>query len=216
MRQSAKILVQCDFDGTVTDKDVSFLLLDDFAGGDWREVWKQYQEGRITVGRFNTLAFAMIKASRETLLGHIENKLQVRSGFHEMVDYCRKRGFRFVIVSNGLDFYIEKILSDIGMGDIEFFSAKSLFQPDGVKVQYIGPAGNPIDSDFKEAYVRLFQREGYRVIYIGNGDSDFLPAQRCQHIFATGNLLVHCRQEKVACTPFEDFHEVVSGLELIQ
>jgi 2-hydroxy-3-keto-5-methylthiopentenyl-1-phosphate phosphatase len=208
-----KTLVQCDFDGTVTDKDVSFLLLDDFTDGDWRKILKQYQEGRITVGRFNTEAFAMIKADKQTLLGHIENKLEVRSGFRDMVDYCRHRGFRFVIVSNGQDFYIEKILSDIGMEDIEFFSAKSLFQPEGVVVQYIGPDGSPRDSDFKETYVKLFLDEGYRIIYIGNGDSDFLPAQQCHHIFATGNLLANCQQKNIACTPFTDFHDVVSGME---
>ena len=212
LERLTKTLVQCDFDGTVTDKDVSFLLLDDFADGDWRKVLKQYQEGKITVGRFNTEAFAMIKADKRTLLEHIENKLEIRSGFREMVEYCRNGGLRFVIVSNGQDFYIEKILSDIGMGDIEFFSARSLFRPEGVIVQYIGPDGNLLDSDFKETYVKLFLDEGYRIIYIGNGESDFLPAQQCHHIFATGNLLANCKQNNIACIPFTDFHDVVSGM----
>ena len=215
LESAEKTLVQCDFDGTVIDKDVSFLLLDDFADGDWRKVLKQYQEGKITVGRFNTEAFAMIKADKDTLLGHIANKLVVRSGFREMVEYCRNQGFRFVIVSNGQDFYIEKILSDMGMTDIEFFSASSLFRPEGVVVQYIGPDGSPLNSDFKETYVRLFLNEGYRILYIGNGESDFLPAQQCHHIFATGNLLECCKQSDIACTPFQDFYEVVSGMQLL-
>jgi len=31
-------LVQCDFDGTITDGDVSFQILDEFTGTGWREL----------------------------------------------------------------------------------------------------------------------------------------------------------------------------------
>lgn len=213
MKRAMKTLVQCDFDGTVTDQDISFLLLDAFVDGDWRGLLRQYQEGTMTVGHFNTAAFAMMKADKKTLLEYIKDKIEVRSGFRELVDYCRRRGFRFVIVSNGQDFYIENILGGIGVGDIEFFSAKSLFHSDGVTVQYIGPDGSPRESDFKETYVRLFLADGYRIIYIGNGDSDVLPAKQCHHIFATGALLSHCKQNNITCTPFTDFDDVFRGIE---
>jgi len=213
LKRATKTLVQCDFDGTVTDKDVSFMLLDAFADGDWRKLLRRYQEGKITVGQFNTESFIMIKEDRQTLVEHIKDKIKVRRGFREMVDYCHSRGFRFVIVSNGQDFYIEEMLADIGMGDIEFYCAKSLFHSEGVTVQYIGPNGSPLNSDFKQAYVKLFLDDGYRIIYIGNGDSDVLPAQQCHHIFATGVLLAHCKQKNMACTPFTDFNEVVRGME---
>jgi len=31
------MIIQSDFDGTITEEDVSFALLDVFAQGDWRE-----------------------------------------------------------------------------------------------------------------------------------------------------------------------------------
>ncbi len=34
-KQPTKTLVQCDFDGTITEEDVSFAMLDAFADGDW-------------------------------------------------------------------------------------------------------------------------------------------------------------------------------------
>ena len=43
-----KTLVQCDFDGTVTEEDVSFFLLDTFAQGDWRRLLQEYKEGKIS------------------------------------------------------------------------------------------------------------------------------------------------------------------------
>jgi len=215
LSELTKTLIQCDFDGTVTEEDVSFMMLDAFAGGDWKQLFQEYEEGKISVGHFNTVAFAMVKADRQSLLEIVKSKVKVRPGFHQLVDYCRHRGFRLVIVSNGLDFYIENILRDIGEGDIEIFAAQTRFHPDGLNVQYVGPDGSHLDDNFKEAHVNSFLKEGYRIIYVGNGNSDIAPARQCHHIFATGNLLALCQQTNLDCTPFTDFTEVVRVLELL-
>ena len=209
----AKTLVQCDFDGTITEEDVSFMLLDTFADGDWRRLLGDYRQGKISVGRFNAEAFAMIKADRQSLLGAIKDKVEIRAGFRELAAYCRGRGLRFVIVSNGLDFYIKAILSDINVDNIEVFAAETRFPPQGLQVQYIGPDGSYLDDKFKEAYVDFFLSGGYRVIYVGNGVSDILPARRCHHLFATGDLLASCRKMKLDCSAFVDFNDIVSGLQ---
>ncbi len=211
-----KTLVQCDFDGTITEKDVSFVLLDNFAEGEWRHLLRDYHDGKISVGHFNTVAFAMVKTDRQTLLKVAKSKVKIRPGFHELVVFCRRKGFRFVIVSNGLDFYIEEILRDSGVRDIEVFAAKTRFRPEGLKVQYIGPDGSHLDEDFKGAYVNSFLGEGYRIIYVGNGTSDFSPARRCHYVFATGDLLAHFKQANLDCLPFANFDEVVTVLERLQ
>ncbi|MBM2824524.1 MAG: 2,3-diketo-5-methylthio-1-phosphopentanephosphatase family protein [Dehalococcoidales bacterium] len=189
------------------------MLLDAFADGDWRRKLSEYEQGRITVGRFNAEAFAMVKASRQSLVETTRSKVKIRPGFQEMVTCCRRKGFRLVIVSNGLDFYIETILTDIGLGDIEVLAARTEFSPGGIRVQYIGPDGNQLDSDFKEAHTNSFLGEGYRIIYMGNGTSDFAPARRCHYIFATSNLLSSCQQAHLECVPFTDFYQVVNVLE---
>ena len=219
MVHSAKVvktLVQCDFDGTITKEDVSFLMLDAFANGDWRQLLAEYKEDKIPVGYFNTKAFAMIKADRQTLLDFMKGKVEIRAGFGELLSYCHKKGFRFVIVSNGLDFYIETLLRDIGAESIEVFAAQTQFSPGGIKVKYIGPEGNWLEDNFKESYTRLFLRSGYRVIYVGNGISDLSPAQQAHHTFATDELLDSCRQVNLNCTPFVDLNDVVKGLELLE
>jgi 2-hydroxy-3-keto-5-methylthiopentenyl-1-phosphate phosphatase len=208
-----KILVQCDFDGTVTEDDTSFFLLDAFAQGDWRRLLRQYKAHKISVGEFNTKAFAMVKADKPTLLGALKGEVKVRTGFHELVNYCLKRGFRLVIVSNGLDFYIEAILKDLGLKNIEVHAAQASFHPEGMKVHYAGPDGKRLDDGVKEAYTQSFLKLGYRVIYIGNGDSDIAPAKYIHHVFATGDLLAYCRENNLKYKPFENFVDVVRDLE---
>ena len=210
-----KTLVQCDFDGTITERDISFFLLDTFAQGDWRRLLREYKEHRISVGEFNTRAFAMVKADKHTLLEALEGEVKVRAGFQELVNYCRRRGFRLVIVSNGLDFYIEAILKDVGLKNIEMHAAQTVFHPEGMEVHYVGPDDKRLEDGVKEAYTKLFLKLGYRVIYIGNGDSDFAPAKYAHYVFATGELLAYCRENNLNYKPFENFVDVVRELNLM-
>jgi 2-hydroxy-3-keto-5-methylthiopentenyl-1-phosphate phosphatase len=209
------MIIQCDFDGTITEEDVSFTLLDAFAQGDWRKIFQQYRDNKISVGDFNTKAFAMVKAGREELLEVAKSKIKLRDGLHELVTYCQRRGFQLVIVSNGLDFYITSILEDVGLGDIEAHAAQTRFYPDRLSVQYIGPDGTPLSSDFKKAYTRLFLKQGYRVVYVGNGPSDIFPASLAHHIFARDGLLDCCKERNLQCQPFDDLNDIVRGLELL-
>lgn len=211
--RAMKTLVQCDFDGTITEEDVSFVLLDTFAQG-WRRLAQQYQENKLSVGELNTRAFAMVKADRHVLLEALKGKVKVRPGFHDLVNYCSERGFGFVIVSNGLDFYIKSVLETVGLASIEMYSGQASFEPMGIRVRYVGPDGKVLQDGFKEAYIKSFLKLGYRVVYIGNGKSDAAPAKYAQRVFATGDLLAHSRENNLECKPFDTFVEVVKDLSL--
>ncbi len=213
--ERVKTLIQCDFDGTITEEDVSFFILDAFADRDWRRLLDDYREGRISVGSFNTRAFVMVKENKETLDRFVMEKVRIRGGFHELLSYCRRKDWRFVIVSNGLNFYIKTILRSLGMDNIEVFAAQTVFSPDGIKARYMGPDDLELQDGFKEAYVRHFRKSGYRIIYVGNGASDAPSARLADHIFATGQLLDHCKETNLNCTPFTDFNDIVQGLELL-
>jgi 2-hydroxy-3-keto-5-methylthiopentenyl-1-phosphate phosphatase len=209
------MIIQCDFDGTLTVEDMGFYLLDTFAGGDWRQWLEQYRDNKITVGEFNSRAFATVRAAKEEMLATL-SQVKLRDGFPELVGYCQKRGLRLAVVSNGLDFYIASILADAGLGDVEAHAARTWFRPGGLKVKYIGPDGTPLDSDFKAAYTRFFLKEGYKVAYVGNGPSDANPASLSQHIFARDGLLEYCKEKKLPCQPFDDLHDVIKGLESLK
>ena len=208
-------LIQCDFDGTVTEEDAAYFLLDQFAQGDWRRVLGDYEQHRISVREFSVRAFAMIKTDKFTLLRALKDKVKVRPGFHELVDYCREKGLRFVIVSNGLAFYERAMLRYLGLASIEVYGAHASFRLKGMKVKYVGPDGKEPNDGFKETYTRWFLGQRYRVIYIGNGDSDIVPARHAHYVFATDELLAFFRENNLECQPFRTFFDVIRGLELI-
>jgi 2-hydroxy-3-keto-5-methylthiopentenyl-1-phosphate phosphatase len=206
--KAKNILIQCDFDGTVTEDDISCLLLDAFAKGDWRAINKQYSDGKITVGQFNERAFGFVRAGKKTMLNYLQDKVKVRPGFQKLVDLCQQKGIRFVIVSNGLDFYIRTILENMGLCNLEYHGAETRFHANVLKVRYIGPDGIVVDSGYKEKYVNQYLNEGYHVIYIGNGTSDLSAARGAHQIFATASLLEQCQRIGLTCIPFTSFLEI--------
>lgn len=210
--RAVKTLFQCDFDGTITREDASFLILDAFGSKDWRQLFQEYVEGKISVGRFNMTAFARVKADEPTLIKLVQDRVKIRPGLHNLLACCDRLGFEFVIVSNGLDFYIQAILRYMGISGIKVFAARTRFGPDGIEARYLGPEGNVIEDGFKESHLRLFQSKGYRIIYIGNGVSDVSPARQAYGVFATGDLLACCSEMGINCMPFNDFNDIVRDL----
>ncbi len=160
-----KTIVQCDFDGTITIKDVSFALLDTFAPElEWRAFLEECHRGKITVGAFNSRAFGMVKASEKTLLDFVgQTDFGIRPGLPELIDSCARLGIELAIVSNGLDFYIKAILARLGVSGVPVFAARSRFNAHGMEVAFTGPDGQTLDDHFKKAYVDHFQAHGYRV-----------------------------------------------------
>jgi 2-hydroxy-3-keto-5-methylthiopentenyl-1-phosphate phosphatase len=208
LEKQKRILIQCDFDGTATRDDISFMLLDAFAKGDWRAINRQYTDGKITVGQFNERAFGLVKAGKRVMLDYIKNRAKLRPGFKSFVKLCQRKGIRLVIVSNGLDFYIKNILEDNGLKGLEYHAAETRFYPNGLKVRYIGPDGSVVDSGYKDKYVNQYLSEDFRVVYIGNGSSDLSPAKIAHQIFATESLLENCQRNGVTCIPFTSFVEI--------
>ena len=209
-----RILVQCDFDGTITVEDISFLILDEFTGLAWRKELDEYLQGKLTVNRFNAGAFSRVKASHAELVRFVREKSIVRPGFAELLQVCRDKDFRFVIVSNGMAFYIETILQMCG-ADVEFIAGLAEFSPQGTRAWYPGPEGEPIEEGFKIAWTNHFLEQGYRLVYAGNGISDFAPASKCDYIFAIDGLITKCREAQIPFVPFGDLHDIARELRSI-
>ena len=206
-----KIAIQLDFDGTVTEEDVSFLLLDKFAGRGWRKYLEEYASGKISVGAFNRKVFGMVKAAEKTLTDFVLNspRVKVSTGLKEFIDYCKNKRIKVIIVSHGLTFYITAILNKVGIKGLEIHAAENAFSPDGMRVRYLGPDGMELEAGFKEAYTDMLKQKGYQVVYIGDGNSDIYPSRKADYVCATASLLKRCREEKFKCYPFNDFNGVI-------
>ena len=209
------MIIQCDFDGTIIGNNLSVVLRENFSQGDWQKIDSDYLHGRITVEQSNKLQFALIKEPKEKLQEFIRQHIEVKDGFLEFVAYCRGTGIPLVIISSGLDFYIETVLDEIGVADLELHCGQASFSEDSIAVSYCDPEGNPINEGFKQRYLTWLKERGRTVIYIGDGLSDLEAARQADHVFATGHLLRLLGAGSVACSVFSDFHNLLQQVRLL-
>ena len=209
------MIIQCDFDGTITRNNLSVLLRENFAHGDWQKIDSDYLNGRITVEQSNKLQFALIKEPKDKLQEFVRQHIEVKPGFLQFVRYCQDNGTSLVIVSSGLDFYIETVLAQIGMTDLELHCGQTSFSEDGIIVSYCDPEGNIINEGFKKKYLAWLKKRDTNIIYIGDGLSDLEAARDADYVFATGPLLKLLSTESVVCSGFSDFYDLLQQLRLL-
>ncbi len=202
------MIIQCDFDGTIIQNNLSVLIRENFARDGWQKTEDDYINGRITVEQSNRLQYVDIKESKARLQEFVREHIEVRPGFTQFVRYCRDSGISLVIVSSGLDFYIETVLAEIGLSDLELHCAQTSFGADGIIVSYRDPEGNLIDEGFKRKYLAWLKQRDTRLVYIGDGLSDLEAARLADHVLATGLLWRLIRGESISSHRFADFHDI--------
>jgi 2-hydroxy-3-keto-5-methylthiopentenyl-1-phosphate phosphatase len=209
------MIIQCDFDGTIIRNNLSVLLREQYACGDWQKIDSDYLCGHLTVEQSNKLQFALIKEPEERLKEFVRQHIELRPGFVEFVRYCQESAILFVIVSSGLDFYIEPVLTEIGMPDLELHCGRASFGRNGVDISYYDPEGNIVSEGFKKKYLTWLRKRGKNIIYIGDGLSDLEAARQADHIFATGHLLDLLSSAPVICNRFSDFYDLLRQVRLL-
>ena len=203
------MIIQCDFDGTITRNNLSVLLRQNFARGDWEKTEADYLRGYLAVEQSNRLQYSLITESKEKLQEFARQHVEVRPGFVEFAKYCHETGIPLVIVSSGLDFYIETVLIEIGMQNLELHCGQTAFGKDGIVVSYADPEGNIINEGFKKRYLNWLKKRDNDITYIGDGLSDLEAARNADHVFATDHLLRLLNTDSVACSAFSDFCELL-------
>jgi len=209
------MIIQCDFDGTIIKNNLSVLLREKYACGDWQKIDSDYLHGHITVEQSNKLQFALIKEPKERLQAFVRQHIELRPGFVEFVRYCQENAIHFAIVSSGLDFYIEPVLASIGMPDLELHCGRTSFGKDGIDVSYYDPEDNIINKGFKRKHLSSLKKRDNNVVYIGAGLSDLEAARQADHVFATGKRMDLLDSQSIACSAFSDFYDLLHQVCLL-
>jgi len=207
------MIIQCDFDGTITRNNLSVLLREKYACSDWQKIDDDYLHGKLTVEQSNQMQFVLINEPKEKLQEFVHQHIKVRPGFVQFVGYCRKNGIHLVIVSSGLDFYIKTVLNYLALSDLELHCGQTYFGKNGITITYRDPRGEIITEGFKRKYLTSLKKRDRSVIYIGDGLSDLEAARLADHILATGQLPELLRAESVPYHSFSDFHDIMRQLQ---
>jgi 2,3-diketo-5-methylthio-1-phosphopentane phosphatase len=210
------LIVQCDFDDTVTVGNVSSAIREVFATGDWRSIEAAQHAGKIGVEQANIRQFAMVRASQKQIEDFVMGDVVIRYAFDQFAEYCAGEGIRLAIVSSGLDLYIKPAFDQLGLEGLEVYSGHAEVTPEGVHVSYTDPLGAALNDGFKESYARWLKRDGDTLVYVGDGQSDIQPANEADFVIARSTLAEHREGLGLPCYTFETFDDVGKHIEEIR
>ncbi len=209
-----KHLILCDFDGTISVRDMGYELLCSFTRGNWEKIDRLYREGKIGSREAYERIARICKVTPEEMESFIMERSLIDQYFGRFNEYCLHNGIDLKIVSDGFAIYIKRLLEHHGLPLIPISSNRISFKRGG-KIRFAHPHHNPdcgLCGTCKKK-ILLEERPFYdRITYIGNGYSDRCAAQEANRIYAKDVLFEICAREGTDCTYFDHFGEIMDDL----
>lgn len=203
--------VFCDFDGTVTRRDVGYSIFHHFSGGRNLELLPDWKAGRMTTRECLTREAAMVKASAEEIYSFID-RFELDHGFIEFVELCRRSDVPLMIASDGLDFYIRHILGKNGLEELMLPTNVGRPENGGLTVEFpIGNKSCPRCGVCKGERIAAFREASggeSRIVFVGDGYSDACATGAADILFAKKDLERYCQTNKIPYLGFDNFHDV--------
>ncbi|MDL2267637.1 haloacid dehalogenase-like hydrolase [Desulfovibrio sp. OttesenSCG-928-G15] len=167
-----KILVS-DFDGTITDKDFFELAVTHLLRREDLRAWDEFLAGDIDHFTALQRIYGQIRAPEEAVVALLE-KAGADPLLLASVEKLAQSGWEVVVASAGCEWYVRRILDDMGVC-LAVHASPGEYAPGGplvVKAPVDSPFYNPAVGVDKAALVRSFQAKGYLVAYAGDGMMD--------------------------------------------
>jgi len=210
-------IIFSDFDGTITERDVIFIVMEKFAPPKWIQIKdKVLYERTITLKEGVEKLFNLVDSSKKNeIIKYVKEKVKLRQGFTEFLNFCKNEKFEFNVLSGGLDFHIEPVLEDF-KDKLKIFCNKANFNSEKIKIDYkYLPKDCSLCGDCgfcKIEIIEHFPKNKFTRILIGDSLTDLGAAKIADMVFARGDLIKYLEQEKISYIPFLNFYEVKEQL----
>ncbi|WP_049623933.1 MtnX-like HAD-IB family phosphatase [Frateuria defendens] len=206
--------ILCDFDGTISVEDVIDSLLDRFGRPGWEALEQDWRAGRIGSRACMSGQVALLDMNAQELDRHLDG-LWIDHAFPAFVARARALGVPLRVVSDGLDYAIERILGRYGLAGLPLAANHLSPGTPPQRWQLSSPyqAEGCLSGTCKCARLAEARAGGAaRTLLIGDGASDFCAADRADFVFAKHRLIEHCRAAGIPYVPITGFEDALDLL----
>ena len=213
MKRTIKVFV--DFDGTITLEDVGEAIFKKF--GETEKVKRIIEDllsDKISSRQCWDELCDSVDNINKVELDEFIDLLDVDPTFIPFVKFCSKNKIDMVVLSDGFDYYIDRLFNKAGLAGLKYYSNKLFVDETGMlKAEYpYFDVDSPTSANCKKNHIINHSSDDEYTVYIGDGNSDKDAAQYCDFIFAKDGLARFCSMERISFYPFRDFNEVQNKL----
>ena len=213
LNQSGMVIL-CDFDGTISTTETLGFLFSEFAESRF-EYARQWVRGEIDMRDEIRLTFKTIKASKEEMQAAL-NKVEIDPGFPEFLEFGRKKGYTFAIISDGLEWYIQYLLQKYGISDIPIYANRILFNSDDFHFEFPW-----FDEEThrrgvcKPKIARAYRKHADTLVFVGDGRSDIDVIHEADIVYSKGWLAGYCFAKGIGKDEFFDWYDLKEKFQML-
>jgi 2-hydroxy-3-keto-5-methylthiopentenyl-1-phosphate phosphatase len=210
------LAVLVDFDGTITTRDIGDQVVIKFAEPGWAEALDRYRAGELNVRELWSYETGLLRKEREPeAVAFSLEFAEIRDGFTRLVEHCKSNGIPIEIASSGFHLYVDAILDMYGFSDLPRARPQVKYDDQGFGLMLMpdGCRDCGMTAMCKCDRVWRLRRKGYRVMFVGDGESDACVVSQADVVLATGKLRSVCDSKGIDYKPFETFHEVLDAVK---
>jgi len=214
MKKIFKIFI--DFDGTITKKDVGDAIFLKFCDEKIvSDIIDKLLSDKISAKQSWVSLCEIAKIPGKKELNNFIDAIEIDSTFHEFVKFCSKNKIDSYVLSDGFDYYINRIFKREGLDHIKFYSNNLEITDDNRFIPHFPylDISCLTSANCKRNHIINHSGDDEYTVFIGDGNSDKYTAQFCDFIFAKADLLKFCEKERITYFPFHDFKDVIVKME---
>jgi 2-hydroxy-3-keto-5-methylthiopentenyl-1-phosphate phosphatase len=202
--------VYTDFDGTVAQQDVTDAVLRRFAPEEWETIESAWRAGEIDAAACMRAQIALIEASRAALDAFLD-QIELDPGFPRFVAWCAEERVPLTIVSDGVDYFAQRILERHGLGHLPLFA--NHLKVEARRYTLTHPWRAPecrAGAGVCKCVIAAAdsREEADLLVYVGDGRSDRCVATSADFLFAKDDLAAYCRRQRLPYLAFQNFDQV--------
>lgn len=208
--------VFCDFDGTIASRDVGYNIFHHFSGGRTIELLPDWKAGRMSSRDILRREAEMAPVTEAELIAYLEG-FTLDPGFPSFAERCRQEDIDLIVVSDGLDLYINHLLKKNNLSHLPLITNHGYFNGGRIEVEF--PFVNHDCAkcgSCKGERIREYrqQHDGTtQVVFVGDGFSDACAVPETDLLFAKKDLERYCRMNNIDCITYQDFFDVAREME---
>lgn len=206
--------VFCDFDGTISRRDVGYNMFHHFSGGKNDELLPAWIEGTLSTRDCLRKEAEMVHADPETILTFLDS-FDIDETFVPFEARCRAAGVPVIVMSEGLDLYIKRILGRYGLGHLPLMCNSGFMEKGTIRIEFphenhvcktCGNCKGERIAEYRAAH------PGCRTVFVGDGYSDACAAREADWLFAKKDLRTYCEKHNIEFNSYRTFEDVAGEL----
>lgn len=221
--QIMKLAIFCDFDDTITRINVTDTVLERFADPLWSEIQEDWLAGKLSAREVLQRQMPLITVQPEELDMLIDS-IEIDPHFAEFAEFCAVENHSLYILSDGFDYWINKILQRAlpqhngAVKKIPVFACRLNLEGNKVAISFpYFPQGCIHGcATCKPTLFERLKAGADRAVVVGDGVSDLLLAKNADLVLAKNGLREFCESEGIASLSFSNFRDILHTIKKLK